>query len=119
VRPSGPAVEHYIEDRISEAVLSGKFKGKNLIKINVQDEEQLKFEGEEPTILLTNRQRTSRTCIGPPDCDYMFSPSRFPTPLLRGTNLAAQRTGRAQSRAAINARSAASGNSIGANMDAG
>jgi hypothetical protein len=48
VRPSGRAIEHCIEeDPLSEAVLSGKFKGKNLIKIDVQDEEHLKFEGEE------------------------------------------------------------------------
>ncbi len=38
------AIEHYIEDPLSESVLSGKFKGKNLIKIDVQDEEHLKFE---------------------------------------------------------------------------
>ena len=51
-RPLRRAIEHYIEDPLSEAVLAGKFKGKNLIKIDVQDEENLKFEGfetEEPT----------------------------------------------------------------------
>jgi ATP-dependent Clp protease ATP-binding subunit ClpC len=41
------AIEHYIEDPLSEFVLAGKFKGKNLIKIDVQDEEHLKFEGFE------------------------------------------------------------------------
>jgi len=41
------AIEHYIEDPLSEAVLAGEFKGKNLIKIDVQDEEHLKFEGEQ------------------------------------------------------------------------
>jgi ATP-dependent Clp protease ATP-binding subunit ClpC len=46
-RPLRRAIEHYIEDPLSEAVLGGKFKGKNLIKIDVQDEEHLKFEGEE------------------------------------------------------------------------
>lgn len=46
-RPLRRAIEHYIEDPLSEAVLSGKFKGKNLIKIDVQDEEHLKFEGSE------------------------------------------------------------------------
>ncbi len=46
-RPLRRAIEHYIEDPLSEAVLSGKFKGKNLIKIDVQDEENLKFEGFE------------------------------------------------------------------------
>jgi len=46
-RPLRRAIEHYIEDPLSEAVLGGKFKGKNLIKIDVQDEEHLKFEGAE------------------------------------------------------------------------
>jgi ATP-dependent Clp protease ATP-binding subunit ClpC len=44
-RPLRRAIEHYIEDPISESVLGGKFKGKNLIKIDVLDEEHLKFEG--------------------------------------------------------------------------
>ncbi len=44
-RPLRRAIEHYIEDPLSEAVLGGKFKGKNLIKIDVQDEEHLKLEG--------------------------------------------------------------------------
>ena len=48
-RPLRRAIEHYIEDPLSESVLSGKFKGKNLIKIDVQDEEHLKFEGCEVT----------------------------------------------------------------------
>ena len=49
-RPLRRAIEHYIEDPLSEAVLAGKFKGKNLIKIDVQDEEHLKLEGfESPT----------------------------------------------------------------------
>jgi ATP-dependent Clp protease ATP-binding subunit ClpC len=46
-RPLRRALEHYIEDPISESVLSGEFKGKNLIKIDVLDEEHLKFEGIE------------------------------------------------------------------------
>jgi ATP-dependent Clp protease ATP-binding subunit ClpC len=46
-RPLRRAIEHYIEDPLSESVLAGKFKGKNLIKIDVQDEEHLKFEGFE------------------------------------------------------------------------
>jgi len=46
-RPLRRAIEHYIEDPLSEAVLAGKFQGKNLVKIDVQDEEHLKFEGEE------------------------------------------------------------------------
>jgi len=44
-RPLRRAIEHYIEDPLSEHVLTGKFKDKNLIKIDVQDEEHLKFEG--------------------------------------------------------------------------
>jgi len=48
-RPLRRAIEHYIEDPLSEAVLRGEFKNKNLIKIDIQDEEHLKFEGlEEP-----------------------------------------------------------------------
>jgi ATP-dependent Clp protease ATP-binding subunit ClpC len=43
-RPLRRAIEHYIEDPLSEFVLAGEFKGKNLIKIDVQDEEHLKFE---------------------------------------------------------------------------
>ncbi len=46
-RPLRRAIEHYIEDPLSEAVLGGRFKGKNLIKIDVQDEEHLNFEGEQ------------------------------------------------------------------------
>jgi ATP-dependent Clp protease ATP-binding subunit ClpC len=46
-RPLRRAIEHYIEDPLSEAVLVGRFKGKNLIRIDVQDEENLKFEGLE------------------------------------------------------------------------
>jgi ATP-dependent Clp protease ATP-binding subunit ClpC len=46
-RPLRRAIEHYIEDPLSEAVLAGKFEGKNLIKIDVQDEEHLKLDGFE------------------------------------------------------------------------
>jgi len=46
-RPLRRAIEHYIEDPLSEFVLAGKFKGKNLIKIDVQDEDNLKFTGFE------------------------------------------------------------------------
>ena len=51
-RPLRRAIEHYIEDPISETMLRGEFKHKNLIKIDIQDEEHLKFEGskvEEPS----------------------------------------------------------------------
>ena len=44
-RPLRRAIEHYIEDPLSESMLRGEFKNKNLIKIDVQDEEHLKFEG--------------------------------------------------------------------------
>jgi ATP-dependent Clp protease ATP-binding subunit ClpC len=41
-RPLRRAIEHYIEDPLSEAMLRGEFKGKNVIKINVLDEEHMK-----------------------------------------------------------------------------
>jgi ATP-dependent Clp protease ATP-binding subunit ClpC len=44
-RPLRRAIEHYIEDPLSESVLGGEFEGKNQIKIDVLDEEHLKFEG--------------------------------------------------------------------------
>jgi ATP-dependent Clp protease ATP-binding subunit ClpC len=44
-RPLRRAIEHYIEDPISEAVLAGKFEGQNIVKIDVQDEDHLKLEG--------------------------------------------------------------------------
>jgi ATP-dependent Clp protease ATP-binding subunit ClpC len=44
-RPLRRAIEHYIEDPLSEALLQGDFKGKNLIKIDVKDEDHLNFEG--------------------------------------------------------------------------
>ena len=39
------AIEHYIEDPLSEAVLRGEFKDKNVIEVDVQDEEHLKLKG--------------------------------------------------------------------------
>lgn len=44
-RPLRRAIEKYIEDSLSEAMLRGEFKDKNLIKIEVKDDEHLKFEG--------------------------------------------------------------------------
>ena len=44
-RPLRRAIEHYIEDPLSEGILKGDFKGKNVIKIDVKDEENLKFKG--------------------------------------------------------------------------
>jgi ATP-dependent Clp protease ATP-binding subunit ClpC len=46
-RPLRRAIEHYIEDPLSEAVLRGEFKGKNTIRIDVLDEDHLKLEGVE------------------------------------------------------------------------
>jgi len=46
-RPLRRAIEHYIEDPLSESLLQGRFKGQKLVKIDVQDEEHLKFEGLE------------------------------------------------------------------------
>ena len=46
-RPLRRAIEHYIEDPLSESMLRGEFKGKNLIKIDVKDEDHLKLEGFE------------------------------------------------------------------------
>ena len=46
-RPLRRAIEHYIEDPLAEAVLRGEFKGKNVVRIDVQDEEHLKLEGFE------------------------------------------------------------------------
>jgi len=44
-RPLRRAIEHYIEDPLSEAVLRGEFKGKNMIRIDVLDDDHLKLEG--------------------------------------------------------------------------
>ncbi|HBG25908.1 MAG: NDP-hexose 4-ketoreductase [Planctomycetes bacterium GWF2_41_51] len=44
-RPLRRAIERYIEDTLSENILRGEFKGKNIIRITVQDEDHLKFEG--------------------------------------------------------------------------
>lgn len=49
-RPLRRAIEHYIEDPMSENLLRGNFKDKNTIKIDVQDEDNLRFDvqSEEP-----------------------------------------------------------------------
>ncbi len=44
-RPLRRAIEHYIEDPLSESLLQGRFKSEKVIKIDVQDEDHLKFEG--------------------------------------------------------------------------
>ena len=46
-RPLRRAIERYIEDPLSEDMLRGKFKGKTVIRITVQDEDHLRFEGIE------------------------------------------------------------------------
>jgi ATP-dependent Clp protease ATP-binding subunit ClpC len=60
-RPLRRAIEHYIEDPLSESTLRGDFKGKNLIKIDVQDEEHLKFDGFE--VAGTNENKSSQVGI--------------------------------------------------------
>lgn len=45
-RPLRRAIEHYIEDPMSELFLGGEFKDKNLVKIDVKDEDNLQFAGE-------------------------------------------------------------------------
>jgi ATP-dependent Clp protease ATP-binding subunit ClpC len=51
-RPLRRAIERYIEDPLSENLLRGKFKGKSVIKISVQDDEHLRFEGiDAPAVL--------------------------------------------------------------------
>ncbi len=46
-RPLRRAIENYIEDPLSESFLAGDFKDKNFIKIDVKDEDNLKFDGEQ------------------------------------------------------------------------
>jgi len=63
-RPLRRAIEHYVEDPLSEAMLRGQFKGKNLIKIGVQDEEHLKLEGfasERPAAKKEPAEKTAKT----------------------------------------------------------
>jgi len=57
-RPLRRAIEHYIEDPLSENLLRGEFKGKNLIRIDVQDEEHLKLEGLKAKEPAESGQRT-------------------------------------------------------------
>jgi len=53
-RPLRRAIERYIEDPLSENLLRGKFKGKSVIKISVQDDEHLRFEGIDTPVVLDN-----------------------------------------------------------------
>jgi ATP-dependent Clp protease ATP-binding subunit ClpC len=64
-RPLRRAIEHYIEDPLSEGLLRGEFKGCNMIKIDILDEEHMKFEGvkvpppqEQPTTAGSEQQGT-------------------------------------------------------------
>lgn len=54
-RPLRRAIERYIEDPLSENLLRGQFKGKSLIKISVQDDEHLRFEGVDAPAELDNK----------------------------------------------------------------
>ena len=44
-RPLRRAIEKYVEDPLSESLLRGEFKGKDVIKIDVLDEDNLRFKG--------------------------------------------------------------------------
>ena len=44
-RPLRRAIERHLEDPLSESLLRGDFKGKDIIKIDVLDEDNLRFEG--------------------------------------------------------------------------
>ncbi|MBW8017105.1 MAG: ATP-dependent Clp protease ATP-binding subunit [Planctomycetes bacterium] len=55
-RPLRRAIEHHLEDPLSESLLRGDFKGKDVIKIDVLDEDNLKFEGvSDPEKAKTNQ----------------------------------------------------------------
>jgi ATP-dependent Clp protease ATP-binding subunit ClpC len=60
-RPLRRAIEHYIEDPLSEAVLRGEFKKKNLIIIDVQDEEHLNFEGSTESEFAGQKQTVAKS----------------------------------------------------------
>ncbi|MFC1676946.1 ATP-dependent Clp protease ATP-binding subunit [Planctomycetota bacterium] len=57
-RPLRRAIEHYIEDPLSEAMLRGEFKNKDLIKVSVLNEEHLKLEGFESPDKKTKKKET-------------------------------------------------------------
>ena len=54
-RPLRRAIEHYIEDPLSEQMLRGEFKDKNVIRISVQDEDSLRFEGIKDETVATEK----------------------------------------------------------------
>jgi ATP-dependent Clp protease ATP-binding subunit ClpC len=59
-RPLRRAIERYIEDALSENILKGELKNKNVIKIDVKDEDSLKFEG-----LLEERPKAEPVAAAP------------------------------------------------------
>jgi len=61
-RPLRRAIEHYIEDPLSESMLRGHFKDKNLVKIDVQDEEHLKLEG---VLLKESKEKAEKVKVTP------------------------------------------------------
>ncbi|MFA5252822.1 MAG: NDP-hexose 4-ketoreductase, partial [Phycisphaerae bacterium] len=63
-RPLRRAIEHYIEDPLSESLLQGRFKGEKLVKIDVQDEEHLKFDGLKTEDVEENKQPVSQSQSG-------------------------------------------------------
>ena len=60
-RPLRRAIEHYIEDPLSENLLSGNFKNNKLIKIDVQDEEHLKFDASKMAEPKKNKQTVAQS----------------------------------------------------------
>ncbi len=62
-RPLRRAIEHYIEDPLSEAMLRGEFKNKKLIKVTVLNEEHLKLEGIEAPDKKTKKKKESEEKI--------------------------------------------------------
>jgi ATP-dependent Clp protease ATP-binding subunit ClpC len=66
-RPLRRAIEKYIEDPLSEDLLRGKFKDKKLIRITVQDEDSLKFEGVETDLKLDD----TTVVVTPPVSDVV------------------------------------------------
>ena len=63
-RPLRRAIERYIEDPLSEDLLRGKFKDKTLIRISVQDEDHLRFEGVDAPVPIDEDSVVVHT--GPP-----------------------------------------------------
>jgi ATP-dependent Clp protease ATP-binding subunit ClpC len=63
-RPLRRAIERYIEDALSENILKGELKNKNVIKIDVKVEDSLKFEG-----LLEERPKADEPVAAAPGPD--------------------------------------------------